>query len=110
MSEFESDILSASIKGKTVYMVLYNYGDYDYSVITIMEQLEDAYNYICEQEYQEGVFEKFKMIKINHIKELQSNFTDEHIHICYISTNYNRYNLKGYAGISSYVIVPMKIE
>jgi hypothetical protein len=110
MSEFILETPSTSIKGKTVYMVLYNYGDYNYSVMTIMEKLDAAYNYICEQEYQEGVFEKFKMIEINHIKELQSNFTDEHIHICYISKNYIRYNLNGYAGISSYIIVPMKIE
>lgn len=110
MADTDNKTKLLCIKGCTIYMILYNYGDYDYSVITLMTKLDDAYKYICEQEYQEGVFEKFKMIQLNNVKDLQSNLADGHINICYILDNYMKFNLHKYIGISNYIIIPMKIE
>ena len=36
----------SQLKGKTVFMVLYNYYDCDYSIIKIMENKENAFKYM----------------------------------------------------------------
>ena len=101
----------SQLKGKTVFMVLYNYSDCDYSIVKIMENLEEAYQYICEQEARS--FDKlnvFQMITINQIKDIQVHVDDEYLNICYISSGkYNKFNLCDYGSISSYVIIPMVI-
>jgi hypothetical protein len=84
-----------SIKGNIVYMLLYNYSDFDYSVVKIMENLDDAYQYICLQEG--DVCDKFNMIKVDNIKHLKDNFADEHLNICYITSGkYNKFDLCNY--------------
>jgi predicted glycosyltransferase len=77
-----------------------------------MAKLEDAYNYICNQERKYyGDMELFKMITVLHPEEIQEKFIDEHLNICYIpSGNYNKFNLTGIACISSYSIIPMLVD
>ena len=98
-----------SIKGKIVYMILYNYSDFDYSVVKIMENLDDAYQYICLQE--NDLCDKFNMIKVDNIKHLKDNFVDDHLNICYITSGkYNKFDLCNYCQISNYAIINMKIN
>lgn len=95
---------------KVVYMVLYNYQDKDYSVITIMSSVNKAYEYICNQET--CVNDKFNLIEVNHVNELPNRYTDANeLNICYIkSSKYCKFELCDNSYISSYVIVPMKIN
>jgi hypothetical protein len=98
-----------SIKGKIVYMVLYNYSDFDYSIIKIMENLDEAYAYICSKEGH--ICDKFNMIKVESKKQLKDNFLDEHLNICYITSGkYNKFDLCNYCQISNYAIIHMKIN
>ncbi len=98
----------STIKGKTVYIIIYNYSDYDYSIIRSMEKLDEAYNYICIQE--SSLVDDFIMIEINNINDITSKFVKDHLNICYIpSGDYNKYNLCNYCEISNYAIIPMKI-
>jgi hypothetical protein len=98
-----------SIKGKIVYMVLYNYSDFDYSIIKIMENLDEAYAYICSKEGH--ICDKFNMIKVESKKHLKDNFLDEHLNICYITSGkYNKFDLCNYCQISNYAIIHMKIN
>jgi hypothetical protein len=101
----------SQLKGNTVYMVLYNYYDCDYSIVIIMEKIEDAYNYICHQETNyPNKPELFKMITISRPEEINEHVVNESVIICYISSgNYNKFDLCGYVNISNYVIVPMVI-
>ena len=52
------------LKGKTVFMILYNYFNNDYSIIKIMENLEDAYDYICLQELNNNRIERI-VVKVS---------------------------------------------
>ncbi len=98
-----------SIKGKIVYMILYNYSDFDYSIIKIMENLDDAYQYICLQEGH--ICDKFNMIKVDNIKHLKDNFADEYLNICYITSGkYNKFDLCNYCQTSNYAIIHMTIH
>jgi hypothetical protein len=98
-----------SIKGTDVYMILYNYSDFDYSIIKIMSNLEEAYGYICLQEKQYS--DKFNMIQVQNIIDLKTNYIENSLNICYIiSGKYNKFNLCDYCGISSYAIIPMTIN
>ena len=94
---------------KVVYMILYNYQDKDYSIIKIMSSLNKAYEYICNQEIDKC--DNFKLIEVNHVDELPKSYNENELNICYISSEkYNRFELCEYGYISSYVIVPMKIN
>jgi hypothetical protein len=98
----------SSIKGKTIYIIIYNYSDYDYSIIRTMENLDEAYQYICLQE--STLVDEFAMIEIENIEDITSKYVKDHLNICYIpSGNYNKYNLCNYCEMSSYAIIPMKI-
>ena len=109
MSQLNSHL--PSIKGKTVYMILYNYGEYDYSIIKLMENLNQAYNYICEQESE--LMMECKMIDVDNPNDLKKKIINNYINICYISSGkYNKFNLCEEYGtmISNYVIVPMIVD
>lgn len=109
MSQLNSHL--PSIKGKSVYMILYNYGEYDYSIIKIMENLNEAYNYICKQESE--LIMECKMIDVVSPNDLKKKIINNYINICYISSgNYNKFNLcEEYDTIiSNYIIVPMLID
>ena len=112
MSELKTQI--HSVKGETVFMILYNYSDCDYSIIKIMEKAEDAYKYICLQESSEcnktDLFHK-KMISVNKPEDINKYMESNLLYICYISSGkYNKFNLCDYCNISSYVIIPMVIS
>ena len=102
----------SQLKGKTVFMVLYNYSDCDYSIVKIMDNLDDAYNYVCQQEAKQcDKINEFQMITVSRPQDLQQHVVDEHLNICYISSgNYNKFNLCNYGSISSYAIVSMVIS
>lgn len=101
----------SQIKGKTVFMVLYNYSDCDYSIIKIMEKLDDAYNYICQQESNHfDNPESFTMIEVFKTEDIITKSVTEGLNICYIlSGQYNKFNLCDYHNISQYAIIPMNI-
>lgn len=102
----------SQLKGKTVFMILYNYSDCDYSIIKIMENIDAAYKYICIQESNEHDNpESFHMIDVNKVQDIENKFVDEHLNICYISSGkYNKFNLCSYCSVSNYAIVPMVIS
>jgi hypothetical protein len=102
----------SQLKGKTVFMVLYNYSDCDYSIVIIMENLTEAYEYICIQEHNyHDKPESFKMITVNRPEDICKNFVDEHLNICYIASGkYNKFCLSSYCSVSHYAIVPMVIN
>jgi hypothetical protein len=107
MSDLKSQM--SSIKGKTVYMILYNYSDFDYSVVKIMEKLDDAYEYICTHDG--NISDKFKLIHVENKTQLKEKFVDEHLNICYITSGkYNKFDLCNYCQVSSYAIISMKIN
>jgi hypothetical protein len=107
MSDPESQM--SSIKGKTVYLILYNYSDFDYSIVKIMEKIDEAYEYICSHEG--NISDKFKLLHVENINQLKQNFVDEHLNICYITSGkYNKFDLCNYCQVSSYAIIPMKIN
>ncbi len=98
----------SSIKGKTVYIIIYNYSNYDYSIIRTMENLDDAYNYICIQE--SSIANNFIMIQTTNLKDIKTKFVKDHLNICYITSgDYNKFDLCNYCELSSYAIIPMRI-
>ena len=103
------------LKGKTVFMILYNYFNNDYSIIKIMENLEDAYDYICLQELNNNrIIEPFhnstKIIAISKSGDIEKKCVDKFLNICFISSGkYNKFNLCNYCSVSNYAIIPMEI-
>lgn len=90
-------------------MILYNYYDFDYSIVQIMEKLDDAYEYICNNEV--NICNNCKLIQVENTSQLQENLDDEYLHICYITSGeYNKFDLCNYCQVSSYAIIPMKIN
>jgi len=102
----------SQLKGKTVFMVLYNYSDCDYSIVKIMENIDDAYKYICIQESNENDKpESFHMIDVSKVQDIENKFVDEYLNICYISSGkYNKFKLCNYCSVSNYAIIPMVIS
>lgn len=111
--------LKQSIKGKTVYMVLYNYSDCDYSIIKIMENLSDAIRYIivqesdlfdCDLSNSESIEDNYVLVEIKNSKDIKKNYMDKKINICYVTSGKYTFNISYYVGYSSYIIVPTIIE
>ncbi len=103
----------SSIKGKTVYSVLYNYGDSDYSLIKIMEKLDDAFDYIC---IQENLFYKssdignfYHLIEITKEEDVKNHLKDNIVIICFVKSKEYNFNVSSYNGVSPYIIVPFTI-
>ena len=95
----------SQINEKLVYMVLYHYGEKDYSVIKLMDSVEKAYNYICAQ----SITNKINLVEID--KNYDSSlFEDSCQHILYIkSGKYQHLELDDNENISQYIIVPIPI-
>lgn len=88
-----------------VYMVLYQYCEQDYSVITIMTTLEKAYLYICQQKHQ---FDSCKLIEV---VDDNVEFDKDYTNICYYkSTDYYSFDTLDKDYVSPYIIVPMKVN
>ena len=96
----------SQINEKIVYMVLYRYGEKDYSVIKLMDSVEKAYNYICAQIITTN---KIKLVEID--KNYDSSLLEYNCqHILYIkSGRYLHLDLNYNENISQYIIVPMPI-
>jgi hypothetical protein len=91
-------------------MILYNYSDCDYSVVKIMANKEDAFAFICREELKTHLQLPFRLTDIRK-KEDFEKIEDDIFHVCCIlSGNYNKFNLCNHENISSFAIVPMKIE
>jgi hypothetical protein len=102
----------SQIKGKTVFMVLYNYSDCDYSIVIIMENLDDAYKYICDNDI-DGNCSECKLINVKTPDDIVKKYYADCLNICYISScKYNKFNLwQGYQEhVCHYAIVPMVIN
>lgn len=102
----------SQLKGKTVFMVLYNYSDCDYSIVKIMENIDSAYKYICHNE-EDSKSVECKMINVSTPDDIENRYHTDCLNICYISSGkYNKFELcKGYyEQVSSYAIVPMVIN
>lgn len=100
----------SEIQGKTVYMILFNYGDKDFSVIKIMDTLEKAYYYICKQH---SYSNNIKMIEVNNPDELTNMCLEnsDTLNVCFIkSGKYHKFELSDMMYISDYIIIPMIIE
>jgi len=116
LKSFKEEISSvksslSSVKGKNVFMVLYNYSDFDYSIIKIMETLDDAYKYICHNEDSNCL--ECKLITVSNPNEILKEIQSDCLNICYIlSGKYNKFNLCGinFGEISNYAIIPMVIS
>jgi hypothetical protein len=96
----------SEINEKIAYMVLYRYGEKDYSVIKLMDSVEKAYKYICAQCI---TINKIKLVEID--KNYDSSlFEDRCHHILYIkSGKYLHLDLDDNENILQYIIVPMPI-
>ena len=110
---------ATNIKPK-VYMVLYNYSLYDYSVIKIISNLNDAFKYICCQEDKILNINKknitnqntnVQMKQIKSITELNDLSKTNDYNICCIEDdNYLNYDICCRDNVSNYVIVPMTVN
>ena len=96
----------SQINAKIVYMVLYRYSENDYSVINIMDSVEKAYNYICDQT---TTHNKIKLLDIDkNFDNLQ--FENCCQYILYVkSGKYLHLELDDNDNILQYIIVPMPI-
>jgi hypothetical protein len=102
----------ATIVNNTVYLVLYNYNDKNYSIIKTTSSVEKAYQYICLQE--QGQYENddkdYTMLKVTQQTDIYSYCQPNKIAVCYIiSGKYLSIDLE-HENISQYIIVPMTIE
>ena len=99
--------------GKNVYMVLYNYIDNDYSVIKIINNIDAAFNHICQLENATYANKKknIRMVEISNQNDIvKNNNNNELLSVCYMTCKYQQLSLEEYENISQYIIVPMKIE
>ena len=102
------------VNKKMVYMVLYNYHDCDYSIIKIMTNMNDAYNYICDQHWATGECEnEYQLIYISNCDEINEKTKQKCANICCISyEKYHKINLRHEFSnfVSPYIIVPMELD
>lgn len=105
----------SQLKGKPVFMVLFNYCDCDYSIIKIMENRESAFKYICKQEIESrhNSIEEYKLIEVSNSNDIKQKCHVDCINVCHIP--YEKYcNIslcEGYfESVSDYAIVSMVIS
>jgi hypothetical protein len=100
--------------GKNVYMVLYNYIDNDYSVVKIINNLDLAFNHICQLENATYGNKKknIRMVEITNQHDIikNNNNNNDLLSVCYMTGKYQQLSLEENENISQYIIVPMKIE
>ena len=90
-------------------MILYNYSSSDYSIIKIMEELDDAYKYICSQNQYNDKIRNFKMVEVKTKTDL-TKLHDEYLHVAYFTNNVcHKYCMDDYDNVSDYIIVSMTI-
>ena len=100
-----------STKGKTAYMILYNYSVYDYSIIKLMDTLVDAFDYISHQECTWGVGTNINLAYPKSPTDLEELQLNDYYHVlCVDYETYSNFDVCNYPSISSYLIVPMLIS
>jgi len=103
----------SQIEENTVYMVLYNYQDADYSVVKIMSTLQKALIYIHQQEINEYTDEhELSLAVINKEKDIVDKCKEDCCNVCVFNDNdaYLSKNFCDTEHISSYIIVKKIVE
>ena len=101
------------MSSKTVYVILYWVSDKMFNIVKIMDTLEKAYSFICEQErnmfYQES--NNFKLIYIDNQSELNeySLKLDDQLGVCFIKKGHMNL-IFDKNNISDYIIIPKELE
>lgn len=92
---------------KSVYVILYNYSEKDYSIIKIKKSLKEAYGHVCNQERD---FKEFRLIEISKYGIIPSKFNDNMLKVCYINhEDYHLHSVCDNGEVSNYVIVKMSL-
>lgn len=100
------------LKGKTVYMILHNYWHLEYSIVRIMANLNEAYDFICNREDNalNTIYNFKKLITVSTDEDIKNEVTDDGLYICCISSDkYKKISLLDFDNVSSYIIVPKTI-
>ena len=103
----------SQIEENTVYMVLYNYQDADYSVIKIMSTLQKALMYIHQQEMNEYTdIKELTLVSIDKEKDIADKCKEDVCNVCLFDNNdlYLSKNFCDIEHISSYIIVKKIVE
>ena len=103
----------SQIEENTVYMVLYNYQDADYSVIKIMSTLQKVLMYIHQQEINEYTdIKELTLCVINKEKDIIDKCKEDVCNVCLFDNNdlYLSKNFCDIEHISSYIIVKKIVE
>jgi hypothetical protein len=103
----------SQIEENTVYMILYNYQDADYSVVKIMNSLQKALTYIHTQEITKIASEEIlTLVVINTEKDIIDNCKKDCYNVCLFHDNdsYMSRNFCDIDHISSYIIVKKTVE
>ncbi len=103
------------LEENTIYMILYNYQDSDYSIIKIMSTLEKAIQYIHQQEINEYTdVQELTLTIINKTSDSTDKCKEDnkHFYVCLFDNNdiYMNNNFRDTEHISSYIIVKTKVE
>lgn len=96
-----------------VFVILYWVSDKMFNIVKIMDSLEKAYSFVCQQEknmfYQES--NNFKLLEIENqsqINEYSQNFEDQ-LGICFVKKGYMKLKFDKNK-ISDYIIISKEIE
>ncbi len=91
-----------------VYVILYNYNNTNYSMIKVINTLDNAYKYICEQERE---YTSHKLLNINHQNQIAELIDDDCCNICHFikGKSYTNCSLMPYDNVSQYIIASMEI-
>lgn len=103
----------SQIEENTVYMILYNYQDADYSVIKIMSSLQKALIYIHQQEITEYIdVQELTLAVINTEKDIVDKCKKDCYNVCLFNYNdsYMSRNFCDTEHISSYIVVRKTVE
>jgi hypothetical protein len=102
----------SQIKENTVYMILYNYQDADYSIVKIMSSLHKAVIYIKQQEINNYTdLQELKLVLINTEKDIADKCEQNCYTVCLFNNDtYLSRNFCDTDHISSYIIVKKKVE
>ena len=102
------------LTGNTVFMILFNYSDRDYSVIKIMNTLDKAYKYICQRENEQEHYNTkggYTMVTLNKKDDIDFPYQEHRINVIYVKTGkYLQLDIFNRIDISQYIIVPMEIS
>jgi hypothetical protein len=98
------------LAGTRVYLVMYNYNECDYSVVSIKENLENASEFIISQ--YPDLNSEFKIVsnikRQSDVKQLK--VSENEMLICHVVGNNLNINVSDYEGLSQYIISSITIS